>query len=77
MSIKLNFDCLFCYVPFMVRNYFQVILGGEDMDLDMELVKRILELAPEDEPTEDEIKAIKEAESDDTPAISHEQIDWN
>lgn len=61
----------------MVRNYFQVILGGEDMDLDMELVKRILELAPEDEPTEDEIDAIKEAESDDTPAISHEQIDWN
>lgn len=47
------------------------------MDLDMELVKHILESVPEDEPTEDEIMAIKEAESDDTPTIPHEQIDWS
>lgn len=45
----------------------------EDIDT---IYKFIVKFIPEDEPTEDEIKAIREANADTSSTISHEDINW-
>ena len=47
-------------------------------DKDIETIYRfIIKFIPEDEPMEDEIAAIKEAQEDTSPTISHNDIDWD
>lgn len=45
---------------------------------DIEIIYRVLvRFVPEDEPTEDEIKAIERAKADKSPTISHDEINWD
>ena len=45
---------------------------------DIETIYRVLvRFVPEDEPTEDEIRAIEEAKADTSGLVSHDEINWD
>lgn len=56
----------------MARNLSDIIYV-KDIDTIYEFIVKFI---PEDEPTEDEIKAIREANADTSSTISHEDINW-
>ena len=46
----------------------------EDIDT---IYKVLIRFIPEDKPSQDEIEAIKEANADKSPTISHSEINWD
>ena len=42
-----------------------------------EVYKFVIKFIPEDDPTEEEIRAFKESDADTSPTISHEDINWD
>jgi len=50
------------------------LLPDEDVDV---IYRVVVKFIPEDTPTKEELEAIAEARADNSPTISHNDIDWD